>query len=124
MRYGFGADQSGPKGRARIARGLLFSAVFLAEVVGSGLEGFQSHAQITVIVVGNSVEIVASPVHGQIAASVTGITFVGHALTGPEVLDAVRSAAEGNVEGGFGEVSILPEGFGQQYSSSETPRQE
>ena len=39
--------------------------------------------------------------------TVTGVTFVGHALTGPEVLDAVRSAAEGNVEGGFSEVPII-----------------
>ena len=108
-----GADQAGLHGRPGVTRGPLLGVVLLAIVVFPGLEGFQGHGQVAVIIIDDGVEIVPPRVHGQVAPPVVGIALVGQALACHELADAVRAAAHGDVQGRGAKILPGPGLFGQ-----------
>ncbi len=83
---------------AIVHRGPVFGGVFLAEVVLTGVKGFQSNSAVAVVVVTNAVKVVMATLRRSIFTPIVWHTFVGNGLASFELGNAVRTTSQGRFQ--------------------------
>ena len=104
----FLADAPVPDRRHVVRRGPVFRRVLRTEVVGTGLERFQRHDVVAIVVVANRVEVVAPHVHGQRGRPVILHAAIGDRAAGLQRLHAIGPAAERRLQRRLREIMTRP----------------